>query len=99
MGFLQMLAGGHSWSLLVRALNKQSTSGSADTGGRAMNKVDLVSGEEEGFLSSTSKTQGCELKELEADIKAIGPFAKKCETNCNSSKWRGLVTGLTFRKQ
>lgn len=99
IGFLQTSVVGHSWSLLVCALNKESTSGSVDTGGRAMNKVDLVSGEEEGFLSSTSKTQGCELKELEADIKAMGPFAKKCETNCNSNKWRGLVTGLTFRKQ
>lgn len=32
-------------------------------------------------------------KELEADITAIELFFNKCEIKCNSSKWRGLVTG------
>lgn len=64
-----------------------------------MNKVDLVSAKEEGLPSSTLKTQGYELKELEAYIRATGPFVEKRETVRNSSKWRGVVTGLTFRKQ
>lgn len=88
-------------SILVCASTSiQCVPGPVDTGGGAMNKTDLVSGEEEGFLrSSTLKTQGDALKDLEVYIRAFKPFVEKCETDRNSGKWKALVTGLTFRKQ
>ena len=83
-----------------RVLCTQQDFGPEDTGKRAKERKDPVSGEEEGFLRSlTLKTSGYELKELEVYIRVIKSFAKKCDTDRNPGKWRSLVTGLTFGKQ
>lgn len=68
----------------VHSTRLQCVPGPGDTGERAMERKDPASGEEEGFhLSSYT-------------LKTLVP---PCDTDCNPSKWRGLVTGLTFRKQ
>lgn len=70
-----------------------------DTGDSAEDRTDLVAGEEEGSLrSSTWKTQAT-LEELDASIRATKPCAKKRDPNRDSSKWRAWVMGLTFGKQ
>ena len=52
--------------------------GPGGAGSRARNKTDLVSGEEEGFhTSSAVKTEGFALQDAEASISAIRPFAEK----------------------
>lgn len=87
-----------SWLWRVLCI-QQTFRACALPGERAVDEKDLVS-DEEGFLrSSTLKTPGYDLKELDAYFRAIMSSAKKCDTDCNPSRQRGLVTGLTFRKQ
>lgn len=81
----------------VHPASSECVPGPGDAGDRALNETGLGWGEEEGVLrSSPLKTGGNELKELDAHIRAIEPSAKECDTNRNSSKWSGLMTGLTF---
>lgn len=57
-----------------------------------MNQTDLFPGEEE-VPPEEIRLQA------EAYIRAIKPLVEKCETDRNSTKQKGLVTGLAFRKK